>query len=130
MQVDAEDVLPVLPYRVGIGGESVAPRDAGIVDQDGDGTDFIGDLFGHRDAILMLGHIERETLRLAAGGFDVGGGLFRGFAVDVEHRDCGTLTRIAKCDAAADAGARTGDGGDMVGKEIGHCFILPEFYEG
>ena len=68
---------------------------------------------GDRRAVLALGDVEGVARRLAAGGLDLGGGLGRRFAVDVEHDHLRALARIAQRDGAADAGPGAGDGGDV-----------------
>ena len=55
-----------LMHGLGIAGECVAAVDAGIVDQDRDRPDLLGDAPGDRDAILALADVELETLGLAA----------------------------------------------------------------
>ena len=69
-EVDRDDVLPVLDHGLGRTGHAVAARDAGVVDQDGDRADRVGDLFGHRDAGRAVGDVERETVDGAAGVAD------------------------------------------------------------
>jgi hypothetical protein len=105
-----EDRVPVLRDRRCIRAEGVAPRDAGIVDQDRDGADLALDLLRQRDAILASGHVERVAFRLAA---DLLCGFPRGFAVDVEGDDGGAFARVADGDGAADAGACAGNGSDV-----------------
>ena len=75
VEVDADDVLPVLGDDFGLGGDGVAPRDAGIVDQDRNGPDFGGDLRGHGAAGRAVGDVEREGLSPCRPAFDLGGGL-------------------------------------------------------
>ena len=105
----------------GIAREGVAAVDAGIVHQDRDRPDLVGDLFGDRAAGRAVGHVEREALRLAAGIEDLLGGFGGRLAVDVEHHDLRALARIAERDRAPDAGARAGDDRDVV-FEKGHVF--------
>ncbi len=121
VEIDRHDVLPVLDDGVRIGGESVAAVDAGIVDQDRNLADLAGDLCGDRAAGRPIGDVEREVLRLAAVRADIGCG-FRGrFAVDVQHHHLRAFARITERDAAADAGASTGDDGDVVLQKPGHA---------
>ena len=63
-EIDRDDVFPILDHGLSRAQHAVAAGDAGIVDQDRDLSDLVGDAFGDRDAILALGHIERETLAL------------------------------------------------------------------
>ena len=85
----------------------------------------VGDLRRHGAAGGAVGDVEREGFRLAAGGGDVGGGLCRRLAVDVERGDARALAGEAWRDGAADAGAGAGDGGDVVLQQPGHGFVLP-----
>ena len=70
-QVDGDDVFPVLDHGLGLGEHAVTAGDAGIVDEDRDLPDLVGDLLGHRDAVVAFGDVERETLGLAAGVADL-----------------------------------------------------------
>jgi len=119
-EVDRHDVLPVLGDGVQIGSDGVAPRDAGIVDQDRSGPEPGGDLAGDGAAGFGVGDVEREGHRLEAFAGNLGGGLFRRLSIDVENGKAGALARKANRDGAADAGARAGDGGDVGGEEVGH----------
>ena len=118
-EVDRDDVLPVLDHRLSGARHAVAPRDAGVVDQDGDRADRVGDLFCHRGAGRAVGDIERKTVDGAAGVADQ----FRGFRstrrVDIERDHPRALAGIADRDRAPDAGARAGDDRDVRLKE-GH----------
>ena len=104
-------------------GEGVAAVDAGIVDQDRDLPDLVGDLLGDRDAVIVAGDVERKAVRLAAGLANFLGHFFRGLFVEVEQHDLRAFTGVTDRDGAADAGGRTGDDGDMM-LEQGHCGFL------
>ena len=82
----------------------------------------LADLGSNGTAGLAIRHVEREAVGLAAGVEDLLGGLGRRVAVDVEHDDARTLARVAERDRAADAGARAGDGRDVVFQKARHMF--------
>ena len=94
-QVDRDDVFPVLDDVVRRAQHAVAADDAGIVDEDRDLPDLVGDLFRHRDAVLASRDIERKALRLAAGVADFLRSFSRRLLVHVEQHDARTLARIA-----------------------------------
>ena len=119
-EVDRDDVFPVLDDGVGRAQHAVAADDAGIVDEDRDLADLVGDLLRHRDAVLASGDIERKALGLAAGVADFLRGFRRGFLVHVEQHDPRALAGISVRDRAPDAGACAGDDGDMI-FEKGHA---------
>ena len=119
-EVDRDDVFPVLDHVIGRAQHAVAADDAGIVDEDRDLPDLVGDLLCHRDAIFALRDVERKALRLAAGVADFLRGFRRGLLVPVEQHDPRALARIAVRDRAPDAGACAGDDSDMI-LEKGHA---------
>jgi len=125
IQIDRQHVLPVLGDHVGIAGEGVAPRDAGIVHQHRDAADPGLDLGRHRPAGGAVGDVEGEGGRLAARFDDASGGRLRRPAIDVEHGDGCALARIAARDRLADAGAGTGDDGDVVLQQARHRISSP-----
>ena len=86
-EVDRDDVLPVLDHGLGRAEHAVAAGDAGIVDEDRNRADLVGDLLRHRDAVRAVGDIERETLRLAAGIADFLRRFRRRRLVDIEQHD-------------------------------------------
>src|ERR1700686_5369339 len=102
VEVDVEDVFPIFYYRLGGAEHAVAPGDAGIVDQDRDRPDLVGDLCCGGNAVVALGHVERKTFRFSAGtaGFlrRLGGPLL----IDVEHHPPRALPRIARRDRPSD----------------------------
>ena len=98
---------------------AVAADDAGIVDEDRDLPDLVGDLLRHRDAVFAVGDVEREAFGLAAGVADFLRGLRRRLLVPVEQHDARALAGIAERDRAPDAGACAGDDGDLI-LEKGH----------
>ena len=108
-------------------GHAVAPRDAGVVDQDGDRADGVGDPFCHRGAGRAVGDIERKTVGGAAGVADQFCGFFCAFRVDIERDHPCALAGIADCDRAADAGACAGDDRDLVLKE-GHGVVSSAYF--
>jgi hypothetical protein len=120
-EVDRDDVFPVLDDGGIRSCHAITARDARIVDEDRNRADLVGDLLGHRDAVVALGDVERKTLGLAAGVEDLLRRLRRRFLVDVERHHARALPRITGRDGASDAGAGSGDDGDMVGeKRHGH----------
>ena len=123
VEIDRRDVLPVLDDGVCVGDERVAPVDAGIVDEDRDRAELVGDLRGDGTAGRMIGDVERKTFRLAAGVADFGGRGSGSFTVDVERCDLCALARKSDGDRAADAGACAGDGRDVVLQERRHPFL-------
>ncbi len=123
-EVDGDDVLPVLDHGVGGAEHAVAPRDAGIVDQDRHRPDLLGDAPGDGDAILGLGDVERKTRRRPAGIADLLCRLFGGLAVDVEQHHLGALAGIAERNRAPDAGACAGDNRDVILEKAGHGYFL------
>ena len=70
VEVDRDHRLPVLGDGVRVGREGVAAGDAGIVDEDRDLAELLGDLRRHGAAGGAVGDVEREGLRLAAGVAD------------------------------------------------------------
>ncbi len=118
-EVDGDDVFPILHHGIGRAEHAVAPRDAGIVDQDRDLPDLFGDAFGDRDTVLAPGHIEHEAFRLAAGIANLLRRFGRGLFVLVEQGDLRAFAGVAQRDRATDAGGGTGDNSDMV-SEKGH----------
>ena len=119
-EVDRDDVLPVADDGLRRAQHAVAADDAGIVDEDRDLPDLVGDLLCHRDAVLASGDIERETFRAAAGVADFLRGFRRRLLVPVEQHDACALAGVADRDGAPDAGACTGDDGDVI-LEKGHA---------
>ncbi len=114
---------PILDHRF-VGAEhAVAARDAGIVDQDRDGANLVGDLLRHRDAGGAIGDVERKALRLTAGAPDLLGCFRHRIAVHVEQHHARTLAAIPHGDGAPDARACTGDDGDVIVEE-GHGVSL------
>ena len=95
VEVERDDVVPVLRHRLRVRGEGVAAGDAGIVDEDRDLPDLVGDLPGERKAVVTLGHIERKALGLAAGLADLLRGLRDRVGVDVEQHHLRALAGVA-----------------------------------
>ena len=122
-EVDRHDVLPVLQHGIAVRGEGVAAVDAGIVDQDRDAPDLVGDLLGDRDAVIVAGDIEGKTVRLAAGFANFLGHFVGGLFVEVEQHDMRAFARVTDRDGAADPGSRTSDDSDMM-LEQGHGGFL------
>ena len=118
-EVDRDDVFPVADHGVRSAQHAVAANDAGIVDQDRDLPDLVGDLLCHRDAVFAVRDIEREAVGLAAGVADLLRGLSRRLLVPVEQNDARTFAGVADRDGASDAGACAGDDRDMI-LEKGH----------
>ena len=108
----------------GLRGEGIAAGDAGIVDEDRDLPDLVGDLLGQRKAIVALGHVERKALGLAAGLADLLGGLRDRVGIDVEQHHLRALARVAGGDRPADAGTGARDDGDVVCEQC-HDNFLP-----
>ena len=115
-EVDRDDVFPILDHGRVLAEHAVAPRDAGIVDEDRDRPDLVGHLFRHRDAGVAVGDVEGKTFRSAAGIEDCLRRLAGRRLVDVEHHHAGALAGIAGRDGAADPGAGAGNDGDVVFK--------------
>jgi hypothetical protein len=113
-EVDRDDVFPVLDHVIGRAQHAVAADDAGIVDEDRDLSDLVGDLFRHRDAIFAVRDVERKTFGLGAGVADFPRSLRRRLLIPVEQHHAGALAGIAVRDGAPDAGACTGDDGDVI----------------
>src|SRR5262249_14382863 len=103
--------------------ESVAAVDSGVVDEDRNRPDLLGDLLCDREAILALRDVERKALRAAARLADLLRGLRRRRRLDVEQHDARALTRQARGDRAADAGGGARDDGDVT-LEKGHGVFL------
>jgi len=104
-EVDRDDVFPILDYSFRRTKHAVAPRDAGIVDQDRDLSDLAGDLLGDGDAVRAPGHVERKTLRLAVGIANFPRRLGRRLLVRIKQHQSRALAGITERDRAADAGA-------------------------
>ena len=119
-EVDRDDVFPILDHVIGRAQHAVAANNAGIVDQDRDLPDLVGDLFRHRDAVFAVRDIEREALGLGAGVANFLRGLSRRLLVPVEQHDPRALAGVSVRDRAPDAGACAGDDSDMI-LEKGHA---------
>ena len=119
-EVDRDDVFPILDHVIGRAQHAVAADDAGIVDEDRDLPDLVGDLLRHRDAVFAVRDVERKAFGLAAGVADFLRRFRRRLLVPVEQHDPRALARIAVRDRAPDAGACTGDDGDVI-LEKGHA---------
>ena len=127
-EVDRDDVFPVADHGLCRTQHAVAADDAGIVDEDRDLPDLVGDLLRDRDAAFAVRNVERKAFGLAAGIADFLRGLGRRLLIPVEQHDARPLAGIAERDRAPDAGARTGDDGDMI-LEKGHgAFPLAWFW--
>src|SRR5206468_3764018 len=94
-EVDGDDVFPILDHGFGCAGHAVAAGDAGVVDQDRHLPDFIGDLPGHRVAVLAPDDVEGEAFRLATAIAYLPGGFACRLLVDVEQHHARALARIA-----------------------------------
>jgi hypothetical protein len=119
VEVDRDDIFPILDHGCGLAGKRVAAVDAGIVDQDRNAPDPFAHGSRDRDAILALGDIEAKTRGAAAFAADFFRGLLGGLLIDIEQRDLGAFAGVTGRDRAADAGCRTRDNGDMI-FEQGH----------
>jgi hypothetical protein len=104
-------------------GEGVAPVDAGIVDQDRDRPDLLGDAPGDRDAIFALADVELETFSPAARAANFLRRLLGGLLVQVEQCYLRALVCVTLRDRASDPGRRTRDDGDMVLEKRHGCFL-------
>ena len=122
-EVDRDDVFPIVDHGFGRAQHAVAAGDAGIVDQDRDLPDLVGDLFCHRDAVVAPGDVEREAFGLAAGVADFLRRFGRRLLVHVEQHHARALAGIAVRDRAPDAGACAGDDRDVI-LEKGHGGFL------
>jgi len=120
VEIDRHDVLPVLADDVGIGGEGVAPGNAGIVDEDRDLVGFCRDVRSDGAAGGAIGDVEPEVVRLAAGLDDVGGRCGRRLAIDISSNDLRALAGEAQRDGAADPGAGTGHHSGMILQKSWH----------
>ena len=118
-EVDRDDVFPVVDHGLRRAQHAVAANDAGIVDEDRDLPDLVGDLSRHRDAVLAPGDVERKAFGTSAGVADFLRGFRRRLLVPVEQHDARALAGVADRDRAADAGACAGDDGDVI-LEKGH----------
>jgi hypothetical protein len=127
VEVHRHDVLPVLDHGIGIARKTVAPVDAGIVDQDRDRADLACDLCRDLAASNSITDVEGEILRLAAGVTDIGRRLRGGIRVDVERGNMGALFGEAKCNGAADARARAGDNRNVIVKKPRYVWCPPLF---
>ena len=127
VEVDGDDVVPILEHRRGLAGERVAAVDAGIVDQDRHRPELRGNAFGDRDAVLAPGDIEREARGLAAGLADFLRGLLGRLGVDVDERDLRALAGVAGRDRAPDSGAGAGHDRDMVFEQGHGGFLMFRF---
>ena len=112
-EVDGDDVFPILDHRLGRAQHAVAPRDAGIVDQDRDLADLFGDAFGDLDAVLAFCYVQHKAFGLSACLADLLRRRRRCCFIKVEQRHLRALPRIAERDRAADARARAGDDRDV-----------------
>src|SRR6516225_12040254 len=61
VEIDRDDVFPILDHGRAVAGERVAAVDSGIVDEDGDTADLLGDASGDRNAILAAGDVELKA---------------------------------------------------------------------
>jgi hypothetical protein len=113
-EVDRDDVFPILDHVIGRAQHAVAADNAGIVDQDRDLPDLVGDLLCHRDAVFAVRDIEREAFGLGAGVANFLRGLSRRLLVPVEQHHAGALAGVAQRDGAPDPGACTGNDGDVI----------------
>jgi hypothetical protein len=129
-EVDRDDVFPVADHGLRRAKHAVAADDAGIVDEDRDLPDLVGDLFGHRDTVVTFGDVERKAVGRAAGAADFLRRLGGRLLLAVEQHDARAFAGIADRDRAPDAGACAGDDGDVI-VEKGHgafplAWVLPE----
>jgi hypothetical protein len=120
IKIDRHDVLPILDHGVRLSGKGVAPVDAGIVDQDRDLADFARHFRRDVAARQPVGDVEREGLRPATVGVDVGYGLGRGLAVDIEDGKRRALARETERNGATDPRARAGDDRDVIAQKPRH----------
>jgi hypothetical protein len=118
-EVDRDDILPVLDHGLGRTKHAAPPRDAGVVDEDRDRSDRVGDLLCHGGAGGAVGDIERKTVGGAARIENVLRGLVSCLFIDVEQHDPRALARKAERNRAPDAGAGASDDRDVGGQE-GH----------
>jgi hypothetical protein len=125
LEVDADDVLPILDHRFRRRGEGIAPVDAGVVHQDRDLADPRADLGGDAAARHALGHIEPHARGRAPAVADDPLGLSRRGGVDVENDDVRTLPGIADGYCSADARSAAGDSGDVALKQPAHVCPRP-----
>src|SRR4029077_17603950 len=105
VQIDRDDVFPILDHGLARTQHAVAPLNPGIVDEDRDLSDFFGDLLGHSDTVLAFSHIEDEALRFSAGVPDFPGCLRGRLLVHVSYHHLRALAGITVGDCASDAGA-------------------------
>jgi hypothetical protein len=106
VEIDRQDVVPVLGHGGGVAGDGIAPVDAGIVDQDRD-VAALGDLGGGGLAGLPVGHVDLHGGRLAAGLGDELDGLASRLGIGHRARSPrAPFAGIGLADALPDARAR------------------------
>ena len=123
VEIDADDIVPFARDSLGVAADAAAAGDTGIVDQNRNAANLVGDALGDGIAVRTVAHIEREAVGLAAGAFD----LLRRFrcrcGVDIERHHARAFAGITQRDGAADAAACTGDDGNVVLKQGHDCFL-------
>jgi hypothetical protein len=70
IEVDREDVLPVRDHRLRFCGEGIAAVDPGIVNENGNLTNFQLDLRSNIATTIPLSDVERKTVRFTARATD------------------------------------------------------------
>src|SRR3974390_643683 len=114
VEIDRDDVFPVLDHGRAVACKRIAAVDAGIVDQDRDAPDLLGDAPGDRNAVLAPPDVELKALCEPAGLANFLRGRFGRLRVDVEQRHLRALAGIAGRNRAPDSGSRAGDDGDVI----------------
>lgn len=106
--IDGVDLLEVL---LGNLHQLLDLCDAGVVDQDIEPTQFLGDFINSCLEIGLIGNIECDEVGFLAGGFDVLENLCRGLLLVGEVCDGNIKAIIGEffCDCAADALGTSGD---------------------
>ena len=129
VEIDGNDIFPILDHGVAIAGKGVAAVDAGIVDKDRDLPDLLTDALGERNAVFAPGDVELEAGSLAARAADFFRGLCRRSFVDIDQRDLRAFARVTESNRPADAGGSARNGGDMVLEQARHHFLRVLFFE-
>ena len=122
VEIDGEDVVPVLGHGCRVAGNMVAAVDARVIDQDREVTvpaNFRGDLL----ACVAVCHIEFHGRSFAPGRRNECNGFICAFKVDVEHDDARALVGIGMANGLPDARSATGDGRDVPCKKPSHSSL-------
>jgi hypothetical protein len=102
IQIDRQNIVPVLGHGSRVAGDRIAAVDAGVVDEDGDGA-AVGDLGGRGLACPPVGNIELHRRCLPACCRDKTDGLLRTIEVEVQNDDARAFPGVGLAYTLSDA---------------------------